>query len=263
MVVGTRATRPVVCSTRRRNRNHWRKIRKGAAWLMLGGCGVATLHAPLVATPVVSFPAYTSPTEMDGTNPQLITLTMSTASAPSTTDTFDTLAIDGVLNWTVSGTTWSGNPITPDLLTASIFAVTAVGDLFAPLNSPAPLTASVVNNSSPTVGEANFSILSNGAVNVGVPYQAAPIGTMNFTVAADVQAATFTFAFSPNTNFSFFTEPTTFAPVSYSSGGGSITVVPEPTALVTVGGVALGCSAVAASAWRKRRRTMTDLFARG
>ena len=262
MVVCTKA-RPVVCSTRRRNRNHWRKFRKGAAWLMLGGCGVATLHAPLVATPVVSFPSYTSPTEMDGTNPQVITLTMSTASAPSTTDTFDTLAMDGVLNWTVSGITWSGNPITPDLLTASSFVVTTAGDLFAPLNSPTPLTAGVVNNSSPTVGEANFNILSNGSVSVGVPYQAAPIGTMNFTVAADVRAATFTFAFSPNPNFSTFTEPTTFNTISYSSGGGSISVVPEPTALVTVGGVALGCSGVAASVWRRRRRTMKDSSARG
>lgn len=211
---------------------------------MLGGFGTAAIHAPLVAATVVSFPAYTSPTEMDGTNSQVITLTMST----SGTDTFNTLAFDAVLNWTVSGITWSGNPITPDLLSLSTWVVTGVNDLYKPLNTPSALSATVVNNSTPSAGEANFVILSNGDLNVGVPYQTSSIGTVNFTVAADVRAATFSLGFSSNPNFSLFTEPTTFTGVPFSNGGGSITVVPEPAA------VALGCYALAASVWRRRRR---------
>jgi hypothetical protein len=244
---------------RRIRRHAWRKLRKGAAWLVLGSCGVAMLHTPLVATPLVSFPTYTSPTEMDGTNPQLITLTLST----SGTDSFDTLAFDTVLNWTVTGTTWSGNPITPDLLTLSNFSVLANGDLFAPLNAPTPLTATVTNNSSTSVGQANFIILSNGDINTGVPYQTSPIGTVDFTVDADVRTATFSLAFSSNPNFSFFTEPTTFDPVPFANGGGSISVVPEPASLVGAVGLSVMGGTLAASALRMRRRRQAADAARG
>ena len=225
-------------------------MRRAAAWLVLGGCGVATLHMPLVAEPLVSFPTYTSPTEMDGTNPQVITLTLST----SGTDSFNTLAFDTVLNWTVTGTTWSGNPITPDLLTLSNFSVLANGDLFAPLNSPTPLTVTVTNNSSTSVGQANLVILSNGDINTSVPYQTSPIGTVDFTVDADVRIATFALAFSSNPNFSFFTEPTTFDPVPFDNGGGSVSVVPEPASLATTAGLAAAGGTLAMSALRVRRR---------
>ena len=254
MVVRTQATRPVGGCSRSEKRRGWKIARKAATCLLLGACGAAAMNAPLVATPVVSFPAYTSPTEMDGTNSQLITLTMSTASAPSTTDTFNTLAFDAVLNWTVSGTTWSGNPITPDLLALSTWVVTGVGDLYTPLNTPSALSATVVNNSTPSAGEANFVILSNGDLNVGVPYQTSSIGTVNFTVAADVRAATFSLGFSSNPNFSFFTEPTTFTDVPFLNGGGSITVVPEPAGFVTLAALMAGSGGLAFSAWRTRRR---------
>ncbi len=238
-----------VRSSTRRRPSGWRNVRKGAAWLMLGGCGVATLYAPSVAAPLVSLPAYTSPTEMDGTNPQVFTLTMST----SGTDSFNTLAFDAVLNWTVTGTTWSGNPITPDLLSVSNFVATNAGDLYLPLNTPA-LTVTVTDNSSASVGQGNFIILSNGDINTGVPYQTSPIGTVDFTVDADVRIATFALAFSSNPNFSFFTEPTTFDPVPFDNGGGSITVVPEPASLATTAGLAAAGGTLAMSALRVRRR---------
>jgi len=250
MVVRTQAIRPVGGCPRSGKRRGWKIARKAATCLLLGACGAAAINAPLVATPVVSFPAYTSPTEMDGTNSQVITLTMST----SGTDTFNTLAFDAVLNWTVSGTTWSGNPITPDLLALSTWVVTGVSDLYTPINTPSALTATVVNNSTPSAGEANFVILSNGDLNVGVPYQTSSIGTVNFTVAADIRAATFSFAFSSNPNFSYFTEPTTFNGVPFSNGGGSITVVPEPAGFVTLAALMAGSGGLAFSAWRTRRR---------
>lgn len=228
----------------------WRSIRRGAAWLLLGSCGAALTQSSLVATPVVSFPTYTSPTEMDGTNPQVITLTMSTTG----TDSFSTLAFDAVLNWTVTGTTWSGNPITPDLVTLSNFDFTAVGDLYQPLNSPSALSGNVTDNSSPSVGQAQFFILSNGDINVGVPYQTSPIGTVDFTVDADVRAATFTLAFSSNPNFSFFTEATTVNGIPFSDGGGSVTVVPEPMGLGSAAGLAALSTLLGTSAWRLKRR---------
>ena len=250
MVVRTQANRPVGGCPRSGKRRGWKIARKAATCLLLGACGAAAINAPLVATPLVSMPTYTSPTEMDGTNPQVITLTMST----SGTDTFNTLAFDAVLNWTVSGTTWSGNPITPDLLSPSNWVVTGVGDLYTPLNTPSALTATIADNSSPTVGQGNFTILSNGDVNIGVPYQTSSIGTVDFTVNADVRAATFSFAFSSNPNFSFFTEPTTFNGIPFSNGGGSITVVPEPAGFVTLAALTAGSGGLAFSAWRTRRR---------
>ena len=232
-------------------------MRRGSAWLVLVACVAATIAVPLSATPLVSLPTYTSPTEMDGTNPQLISgLTLST----SGTDVFQTLAMDGQFSWTATGITWSGNPITPAMLTVSNFVATNLGDLYRPLNSPSPLTVTLTPN---PPNQANFNILTNGDVNTGVAYATAPIGTMDFTVDADVRSGTFTFAFTQNVNFSSFTEPTTFNPVAFNSGGGSITVVPEPGGIASVVGLTGGGTAIAASVWRKRRRRIAGERLRG
>lgn len=223
----------------------WRSIRRGAAWLLLGGCGAALTQSSLVATPVVSFPTYTSPTEMDGTNPQVITLTMSTTG----TDSFNTEGMSGRFTWTASGSTWSGNPIAPSMLTISNINVSSVGDLFQPLTPVPTLVAQPPNG-------ANFDILPASILPTpGVPYGDSAIGTIDFTVGADVRSATFTISFTENPSFSFFNDvsnPSTGVP--FSNGGGSITVVPEPMGFGNTAGLAALSTLLGTSAWRLKRR---------
>jgi hypothetical protein len=240
-------------------------------WAPVGWCcGIACLLAVLLtgplgstasALPVVSFNNITIDSGtipgyvwgVSNTTPILVTATFNVASG--TGGIPQTWGVDANFAWSMSGTTWSGGvaPNSSLQTTGSINAITT-GFLFEPVK---PLNATVVSNTATLTEDANVNVGSTSFSDVTLaPNTSSTIATIELRIAPDVRYGTYTFTFDDNPalyGFSTNNAPD-FDPIPYLSGGGIITLVPEPATVALLAGTAVAGAGYTALRWRRRRR---------